>query len=94
MDVELEEQNRDLLESMNRRARLQLRLQQTVEGLSVAAVSYYVVGLISYLSKGSHLFGVELDPGIITAVAVIPVLLLVFLVVRAIRRSHTGDDHG
>ena len=40
IDVELERQNRNLLQSMNRRARLQLRLQQTVEGLSIAAVSY------------------------------------------------------
>lgn len=52
IDVEVEKQNRDLLASMNNRARLQLRLQQTVEGLSVAAVSYYVVGLIGYLAKG------------------------------------------
>ena len=52
VDVEVEQQNRDLLASMNNRARLQLRLQQTVEGLSVAAVSYYVVGLIGYLAKG------------------------------------------
>src|SRR5262249_8585750 len=50
VDVEVERQNRDLLASMNNRARLQLRLQQTVEGLSVAAVSYYVVGLIGYLA--------------------------------------------
>ena len=42
---------------MNNRARLQLRLQQTVEGLSVAAVSYYVVGLIGYLAKGASIFG-------------------------------------
>lgn len=94
VDVELEEQNRQLLESMNRRARLQLRLQQTVEGLSVAAVSYYVVGLISYLSKGTHLFGLSIDPAVVTAVAVVPVLLLVYLVVRSIRRHHAGEDHG
>lgn len=94
VDVELEEQNRDLLESMNRRARLQLRLQQTVEGLSVAAVSYYVVGLISYLAKAAHAVGLEVDPATITAFAVIPVLLLVFIVVRSIRRRHTGEDHG
>ncbi len=54
VDVEVEKQNRDLLASMNNRARLQLRLQQTVEGLSVAAVSYYVVGLIGYLAKGTE----------------------------------------
>ncbi|TIV89776.1 MAG: DUF3422 domain-containing protein, partial [Mesorhizobium sp.] len=52
VDVDVEKQNRDLLASMNNRARLQLRLQQTVEGLSVAAVSYYVVGLIGYVAKG------------------------------------------
>ena len=64
VDVEVEKQNRDLLASMNNRARLQLRLQQTVEGLSVAAVSYYVVGLIGYLAKGTPLFGAETAPGI------------------------------
>ena len=52
IDVELEHQNRDLLASMNRRAQLQLRLQQTVEGLSVAAIGYYVVGLFGYVAKG------------------------------------------
>ncbi len=36
---------------MNRRAELQLRLQQTVEGLSVAAISYYIVGLFGYVAK-------------------------------------------
>src|SRR5207253_9320182 len=43
VDVELERQNRDLLTSMDRRHQLQLQLQATVEGLSVAAISYYVV---------------------------------------------------
>ena len=62
VDVEVEKQNRDLLASMNNRARLQLRLQQTVEGLSVAAVSYYVVGLIGYLAKGTPLFGADAEP--------------------------------
>src|SRR5262249_56180919 len=51
VDVELEQQNRDLLQSMNERTRLQLRLQATVEGLSVAAISYYVIGLLGYVVK-------------------------------------------
>src|SRR3546814_18423991 len=51
VDIELEAQNRDVLMSMNRRARLQLRLQETVEGLSVVAISYYVVGLVGYAAK-------------------------------------------
>jgi hypothetical protein len=61
VDVELEQQNRDLLRSMNERTRLQLRLQTTVEGLSVAAISYYVVGLFGYLVKGAHDEGVPVN---------------------------------
>ena len=61
VDVELERQNRDLLKSMNERTRLQLRLQTTVEGLSVAAVSYYVVGLFGYLVKGAQDEGVPVE---------------------------------
>lgn len=49
IDIALARQNRDLLASMDRRTRLQLRLQQTVEGLSIVAISYYLVALISYL---------------------------------------------
>jgi hypothetical protein len=45
-------QNRDLLHSMNERTRLQLRLQQTIEGLSVAAISCYIIGLAGYVFKG------------------------------------------
>ena len=63
VDVEVEQQNRDVLASMNNRARLQLRLQQTVEGLSVAAVSYYVVGLVGYLAKGFTVFGMSVKAG-------------------------------
>ena len=54
VDVELEQQNQELLKSMNARTRLQLRLQTTVEGLSVAAITYYVVGLFGYLVKAAH----------------------------------------
>ncbi len=92
VDVEVEKQNRDLLASMNNRARLQLRLQQTVEGLSVAAVSYYVVGLISYLAKGASLFGHAFVPEVITAAAVPVALLLVWWAVRRIRHHHS--EHG
>ncbi len=92
VDIELESQNRDLLQSMNRRARMQLRLQQTVEGLSVAAVSYYVVGLIGYLVKGGEKgFQLPFDPAIATAATVPFVVLLVWFVVRRIRRGHSAD---
>ncbi|RWP49750.1 DUF3422 family protein, partial [Mesorhizobium sp.] len=87
VDVEVEKQNRDLLASMNNRARLQLRLQQTVEGLSVAAVSYYVVGLIGYLAKGgASIFGHAVAPEVVTAASVPLAILLVWWGVRRVRR--------
>jgi uncharacterized membrane-anchored protein len=89
VDVELEEQNRDLLVSMNDRTRMQLRLQQTVEGLSVAAICYYVVGLFGYLVKGAKEAGVlPVDPGIATAIFVPVALGGIWFAVRRIRR-HT-----
>ncbi|MBS3648423.1 DUF3422 family protein [Pseudaminobacter sp. 19-2017] len=91
VDVEMEQQNRDLLASMNNRARLQLRLQQTVEGLSVAAVSYYVVGLVAYLTKGTSLFHGWIKPEALTAILVPAVVLSVWLFVRRIRKSHSDE---
>lgn len=88
VDVEVEKQNRDLLASMNNRARLQLRLQQTVEGLSVAAVSYYVVGLIGYLAKGTSAFGKAIAPELVTAGSVPVAILAVWWLVRKARRAH------
>jgi uncharacterized membrane-anchored protein len=88
VDVELEQQNRDLLKSMNERTRLQLRLQTTVEGLSVAAVSYYVVGLFGYLMKGLHDEGVPVDISLATALFVPVAVLCIWWVVRRIRRKH------
>jgi len=90
VDVELERQNRDLLKSMNDRTRLQLRLQTTVEGLSVAAVSYYVVGLFGYLVKGLHDKGVPVDVTMATALFVPVAVAAIWFTVRGIRRRHIG----
>lgn len=89
VDVALEGQNRDLLASMNRRARLQLRLQQTVEGLSVVAISYYLLGLIGYLARALAAAGVPLDIDLAVGVAVLPVAALVWYGVRRVRRRVT-----
>lgn len=93
VDVDLEQQNRSLLESMSRRARLQLRLQQTVEGLSVAAISYYVVGLFSYLAKGIKDAGLtDIPLGLMTGAAVPAVVLIIWWTVRRIRAYHSDKD--
>ena len=87
IDVELERQNRDLLASMNNRVKLQLRLQQTVEGLSVAAISYYVVSLLGYLLKGIPL--VHDSVAQVMAVLVPAVMLTIWWIVRRIRHAHS-----
>ena len=90
VDIEVETQNQKLLSSMERRARLQLRLQQTVEGLSVAAISYYLVGRVAYLAKAAKSRGLPIDPDLIAGLAVPAVLLIVWLGVKRIRRKVAG----
>ena len=87
VDVIRERQNRALLESMNRRARLQLRLQQTVEGLSIAAVTYYVVSLVSYAAKAAANSGVAINPDLVTGLSIPVVGVLVALGVRRVRKQ-------
>jgi uncharacterized membrane-anchored protein len=84
VDVARSDQNQKLLESMDRRADLQLRLQQTVEGLSVVAISYYAVSLVSYLLYPlTDVTGVS--KGVLTAGVTLPVVALVWWMVRRIR---------
>ena len=82
-----ERQNQELLASMDRRARLQLRLQETVEGLSIAAITYYVVGLVGYAAKGLKAAGLAIDVELTVGVAIPVVAVLVALGVRSVRRS-------
>ncbi|PWE34325.1 DUF3422 domain-containing protein [Maritimibacter sp. 55A14] len=87
VDVERSAQNQKLLESMDRRADAQLRLQKTVEGLSVVAVSYYAVNLASYVVAPFAKGAVGLDKPGVTAVLTLPVVLVVWLIVRRIRKA-------
>lgn len=90
VQVNAEAQNQRLLESMNRRAALQLRLQETVEGLSVVAISYYALNLVVYaLGPTAELGG--FSKTVLTSVATIPVVLLVWMFVRRLRKSVTDD---
>jgi uncharacterized membrane-anchored protein len=57
VEIEQQQSSQALLATMNTRQGLQLKLQATVEGLSVAAITYYIVGLVSYLAKGAHGIG-------------------------------------
>jgi uncharacterized membrane-anchored protein len=84
--VERSAQNQQLLESMDKRADLQLRLQRTVEGLSVVAISYYAVNLVAGLAYPvSEPLG--LSKGMLTAILTPLVVFGVWLMVQRIRKE-------
>jgi uncharacterized membrane-anchored protein len=94
IEITREGQNQALLESMDRRAELQLRLQSTVEGLSVAAVTYYVVGLVNYGAKGVAALGLPLDSNVITVLSIPLVGFIVWRGIRQVTRKVVPDGHG
>lgn len=99
VDIAREKQNQALLASMERRARHQLRLQETVEGLSIAAITYYGVGLVAYGAKALKAAGLHIDTDVAVGVGIPVVGLLVALALRRARQRihhavHGRDDAG
>lgn len=92
VDIARERQNQALLASMDRRAKMQLRLQQAVEGLSVAAIVYYVAGLIGYLAKGLKSGGAVIDADAVVAIAIPVVALVVLYATSRARRRAVGGE--
>lgn len=85
VDMSIERQNQALLTSMNLRAKMQLRLQETVEGFSIVAITTYVVSLIGSISMALKKVGWKIDPEVISGFS-IPVILLI--VAMGVRRIH------
>jgi uncharacterized membrane-anchored protein len=89
--------NADLLQSMNRRALAQLRLQRTVEGLSVAAISYYLLSLLYYPLTALRDAWPAFNPTLALALLAPLVVIAVWLSVRRLRARidrEAGDDLG
>ncbi|MEM1105522.1 MAG: DUF3422 domain-containing protein [Pseudomonadota bacterium] len=89
VDLSLERQNAEVLDSMNKRVELQLRLQQTVEGLSIAAITYYIVGVIGYMAKGVAASGQAVNADLVMGVAAPLVAILTAYGVWRARREIT-----
>jgi len=85
VEIEQQQSSQDLLDAMNRRQKAQLLLQSAVEGLSVAAVTYYGAGLVGYVAKGMRSLGVNVSPDVAAAIAVPLIAIGVWL---GIRRLH------
>lgn len=87
VDLALESQNQALLQSMDRRSKLQLRLQQAVEGLSIAAISYYSVGLIKYVVVALKDSGLPIHSGLIVGISVPLVVCGVALLLHRFKKK-------
>ena len=94
VDIATEAQNQQLLEKLTRGQDLQLRLQSTVEGLSIAAISYYVVSLVLYGAKALKLAGVPIQPELAAGLMIPLVLWGVWKTVQRIHdKLHQGGGH-
>jgi uncharacterized membrane-anchored protein len=92
VDIELEGQNQELLAQMNRRAKLQLRLQETVEGLSVVAITYYASQLVSYLAKGIKIAVGGPSPEIAAAVSIPIIATVVAVGIHRMRKALAAEE--
>lgn len=85
--IRQEQQNNQILQSMNTRAAQQLRLQQAVEGLSVVAVYYYLVGLISYAVKALKAAGLNLNADLTIGAALLVLAVVVWLALKRLQKK-------
>ncbi len=92
IDIARQQQNQSLLASMNRRASMQLRLQATVEGLSVAAMTYYIVGLIGTVAESLKAAGLAVDKYVAMGVSIPIVASIAYLGIRRLRRRISKVD--
>lgn len=91
VEIEQQQSSQALLATMNSRQDMQLKLQATVEGLSVAAITYYIAGLISYVAKAGHSLGWPWSAEATTAVAIPIVALTVWWSLRRLHQKVFRD---
>ena len=80
-------QNKNLLESMELRARAQLRLQETVESLSIVAITYYIVGLLSTLVDPINFEKFFISKTVFLALCVPIILILIWYIAKMVRKK-------
>ncbi|MEQ1529332.1 MAG: DUF3422 domain-containing protein [Methylococcales bacterium] len=95
VDIVIERQNQGLLTSMALRAKMQFRMQQTVEGISIVAITYYASGLISYIVKALHAIGWHVSPEITVGVSIPVIMLAVALGLKRVHKmiESTTEEH-
>lgn len=90
IELDMQQQNADLLASLNHSAARQLRLQHTVEGVSTVAISYYLVNLLQAPANWVLAQQPALDPLIVNMALVAVTVPLVWLSIRRLLRATVG----
>ena len=85
IDIRIKAQNLGVMQSMERSTQLQLRLQTLVEGLSVIAAAYYLIGLTAYIVKGVAAYPSGFSSEVLIGAITVPVILLIYALVRRLR---------
>ncbi|EON93002.1 hypothetical protein MARLIPOL_06084 [Marinobacter lipolyticus SM19] len=84
VELAIQSQNQQLLSSMDRRSKIQLMMQHTVEGFSVVAITYYLIGLLKLGLESMYDSGFDLNKSLILGIAIPTVMALVYLGVRTV----------
>ena len=92
VDFQQEQSSQALLTAMNKRQGMQLKLQTTVEGLSVAAITYYIAGLVHFMAEGLQAKGLIPNPAMATAVAVPFIALVIWWITRRLHYKVLKTD--
>lgn len=92
VDVQRAEQNAEILKSLENRARTQLRIQEAVEGLSVFAITYYLLGLVKYVVEGLPEIPYLPPKSLMTGIAVPTILAAVWIGIRRLRRAVSAKE--
>ena len=93
VQIEQQQSSQDLLDAMNRRQKAQLMLQTAVEGLSVAAVTYYGAGLVGYVAKGAKAAGLNVAPDVAVAISIPLIAAAVWVGVQRLHRTAQEAAH-
>ncbi|MCW6507315.1 DUF3422 domain-containing protein [Lichenifustis flavocetrariae] len=84
ISLDIQTQNRHILETISNTAQSQFRLQRTVEGLSTIAISYYILGIVGY---AFHVFDHSYEYEKTIAIALLAPLIVALVWLR-MRRIH------
>ncbi|KIY41937.1 hypothetical protein TZ03_04290 [Pseudomonas sp. 10-1B] len=87
VQVEMEEQNAGILRSLNARADAQVKIQRAVEGLSIIAITYYLLNLFKLLYGGLNVLGLGLTARDGLLAMAPPVLLVLLVILLRIRQA-------